>query len=296
MDGAMIYFDRHKRSKLPRASLLWLLLLLTAAHSTFAQMIREFVANGPVQLETFSIGHGPLVMIVPSTSRGSEDYFTFAKSLSSHGYRVLCVNPRGIGASSPVGTSTTHDSATDLAAILRQQSPMSAVVIGHAGGSFAARMLATDFPALVRGIVLAAPGTRTSDPALSDALRQLTANNLPDPERLKLLQFAFFAPGNNAAVWLNGWYSRPGGLPPSPAQSASASGDPRDAWWGAGHAKVLELIPMQDAFRPPGTRGDYKAAYGDRITTETIPNAGHALFPEQPRAVEEAILGWMATL
>ena len=276
--------------------LVTMLLCFAFAASAQSKLTKTVVMNGDVRIETFSVGRGPLVVIVPSASRGSEDYQDFAESFAAHGFQVVCVNPRGIGGSSPIGAASQHDGGDDLAAVIHHFSAAPAVVVGHAGGSFATRVLATDRPELLRGIVLAAPGIKTPNPELGEALKKLTANDLPDDERLKLLKFAFFAPGNDASVWLRGWYPRPGGLPTSPAKSVGTGKDPRDDWWGAGHVKVLELIPEEDAFRPASTRNDYRAEFGSRVTTVTIPHAGHALFPEQPAAVEKVILAWIDSL
>jgi pimeloyl-ACP methyl ester carboxylesterase len=39
-----------------------------------------------------------------------------------------------------------------------------------------------------------------------------------------------------------------------------------------------------------------KAALGDRVTVVVIPNAGHALVPEQPEAMASAIAAFAHTL
>jgi len=39
-----------------------------------------------------------------------------------------------------------------------------------------------------------------------------------------------------------------------------------------------------------------KDEFGDRVTIAVVPNASHALFPEQPRAVVEALTAWIKTL
>jgi hypothetical protein len=41
---------------------------------------------------------------------------------------------------------------------------------------------------------------------------------------------------------------------------------------------------------------ELKAEFGDRVTTAVIRHASHALIPEQPAAVAEAIVGWMRGL
>ena len=44
------------------------------------------------------------------------------------------------------------------------------------------------------------------------------------------------------------------------------------------------------------TIAELKRLYGDRVTTAVIPNASHALIPEQPQAVVAALTAWIKTL
>ena len=39
-----------------------------------------------------------------------------------------------------------------------------------------------------------------------------------------------------------------------------------------------------------------KDEFGDRVTVMVIPGASHALIPEQPQAVVNALVGWVKTL
>ena len=39
-----------------------------------------------------------------------------------------------------------------------------------------------------------------------------------------------------------------------------------------------------------------KDEFGDRVTIAVVPNASHALFPEQPQAVVAALAAWIKTL
>jgi pimeloyl-ACP methyl ester carboxylesterase len=41
---------------------------------------------------------------------------------------------------------------------------------------------------------------------------------------------------------------------------------------------------------------EFRDEFGDRATIVVIPNASHALIPEQPAAVVDAIVKWIATL
>src|SRR5712691_7789455 len=64
-------------------------------------------------------------------------------------------------------------------------------------------------------------------------------------------------------------------------------------WWAAGGVPLLDLQAQHDPFKPPESRNELKEEFGDRVTIVTIPNASHALIPEQPQAVTDAIVAWV---
>jgi hypothetical protein len=70
----------------------------------------------------------------------------------------------------------------------------------------------------------------------------------------------------------------------------------RSEWWGAGTAPVLELIPALDPFKPRDRWDDLTTELGPRVQRRIIADASHALFPEQPHAVAEAIREWLMTI
>ena len=114
----------------------------------------------------------------------------------------------------------------------------------------------------------------------------------PKKARLEALRLAFFAPGNDPRPWLHGWYPRTQAM-----QAASSRGAVKqEVWWHAGTAPLLELIPDSDPFKPPKDWDQLKNEFGDRITVKVIQGASHALFPEQPEAVAEAIAAWAQDL
>src|SRR5262249_45162193 len=125
------------------------------------------------------------------------------------GYRVLRPQPRGIGASTgPWDGVDLHALAADIAAVIRHDGGAPAFVVGHAFGNRVARMLATDRPELVAGVALVAAnvGHAPSPPDVRSAIRLSADVDALDAKRLEALRFVFFAPGNDARVWLKGWY------------------------------------------------------------------------------------------
>jgi pimeloyl-ACP methyl ester carboxylesterase len=243
-----------------------------------------------VQIETVVQGSGPAIVILPSLGRdGYEDYDEVSEALATDGWRVLRPQPRGIGRSTgPMDGVLLPGLARDIAEVIREQADGRAVLVGHAYGNYVARMTAVAHPDTVRGVVVAAAAARSYAPEIQAAPGIAGNLQLSDSTRLEALRMAFFAPGNDATPWLRGWY------PKTQAMQAASSrgGVKQDEWWHAGSAPLLELIPDSDPFKPRKDWHQLKDEFGDRITVKIIPGASHALFPEQPEAVANAIAEW----
>ena len=250
------------------------------------------VATRDAHIETIAEGEGPLVVILPSRGRGAGDYDELARGIAGAGYRVVRPQPRGIGKSiGPMKGLTLHDFAGDVAAVIEHQRAGPAVIAGHAFGNWVARMTAADHPKLVRGVAILAAAAKQYPAALAEAVTKCADTSLSGTERLKYLQFAFFAPGHDASEWLEGFHPAV-----NACQRAAGLATPQEAWWGAGNAPVLDLQAEHDAFRPRESANDLREEFGARVSVAVIPDAGHALVPEQPAAVVAALLGWMRAL
>ncbi len=245
--------------------------------------------NGPARIEVLAQGSGLTVVILPSLGRGATDYDQVADLLVAEGIRVLRPQPRGVGASiGPMTGLTLHDYAADVAAVIRQEARGPVILVGHAFGNFVARMVATDYPDLVRGVVLAAaspgklpPGAKGSviTPEIRKAIEESGDVGLPAAERLSALRVAFFAPGNDPGVWLDGWHPEA-----MRAEQAAEKATDVDAWFAAGHAPILLLQSADDAVAPVSQDSVLREMLGPRVSMTVIPHAGHALAPEQPRS------------
>ena len=67
-------------------------------------------------------------------------------------------------------------------------------------------------------------------------------------------------------------------------------------WWHAGSVPLFDLQAGIDPFMPEASRNDLKTEFPDRVTIAVIPNASHALLPEQPAAVVREIAAWVRKL
>jgi len=251
---------------------------------------RHFFEIGDVHIEVLVQGKGPLVILFPSLGRPAEDFDHLSNALANGGYRVLRPQPRGIGQSrGPMHGLTLHDFANDIAFIIDAYAGQ-AVIAGHAFGNFVARTTAADYPHLVNAVVLlAATHTWPLKPELRDSINKSHQMDLPEDVRLKHLQHVFFAPGNDARVWLGGWREDVMHM-----EREATDATPKSEWWTAGSAPVLDVLPECDPLSPPDSRFTYVEQFGaHRVTTALIPNAAHALLPEQPEAVARVMLDYL---
>jgi pimeloyl-ACP methyl ester carboxylesterase len=258
------------------------------------KVTRSVVEQGDARIEVLAQGTGPLIVLIPSLGRGAEDFEDLAGRLAAAGYRTLRPQPRGIGGSTgPMHDITLHDFARDVAAVIGKHGGGPAVVAGHAFGNFVVRTTAADFPGLVRAVILlGATHVWPVPPDVRASINKSHDMSLPEDERIRCMKHAFFAPGNDPRVWLGGWHEEV-----MHAERAATEATPREEWWHAGKAPILDVLPADDACTPPGSRNRYREEFGaGRVATNLIPNAGHALLPEQPEAVAEAILAYLKQL
>ena len=245
----------------------------------------------PVQIEFADQGDGPVVCILPSLARSGRDYDVVAELLQQQGFRVIRPEPRAVGESrGPLQNLSLHDFAADVAAVLDHLRTGPVVVVGHAWGSQPARMLAADRPDLVRAVVMAAasagklPPGSTEKPysRLRDAIDGAGDMSLPVEQRIDCLRRAFFAPGHDPEVWLEGWSAEA-----HEAQAYARQNTPIDEYFSAGdRVPILDLQAEHDAVVVPNVMKPY---LGDRVTVQVIRDAGHAMAPEQPQAMADAI-------
>jgi pimeloyl-ACP methyl ester carboxylesterase len=259
-------------------------------HKTVTRYERSGDQQEEISIAYWVQGKGPLIVMLPSLGRDVEDFEHISTLLVDAGYRVACPSPRGIGASTGrMDKLTLHDFGRDVVSVIDAEGGEPAFVAGHAFGNWTARIVAVDRPDLVRAVIILAAGPRVVAQGPGAGLPHCMDKSLDAAVRLGWIKKVFFAEASDASVWLDGWNPEAAN-----AHRAAKAATPIDTWWGAGNARILDVRALEDAFAPQEAGWQLSQDLGtQRVTTVAIANAGHALLPEQPTAVAQAINAYL---
>ena len=137
-------------------------------------------------------------------------------------------------------------------------------------------------------VMLAAGGKAPMRPGARAALEAVFDPKLPPDQHLAAVKFAFFADGNDPAVWRDGWYGDTAQMQSEATQALKV-----EEWWGGGKAPLLVIQGLQDTVAPPENGRMIKAEFADRATLHEIDGAGHALLPEQPKQLADLVIEYL---
>ena len=225
----------------------------------------------------------PTLVLIPSLGRGGEDFLELSALLSGLGYQVLVVEPFGMRPEEDIATADLVTLAEHVLRAAPEEAQL--VLIGHAFGNWVARMAGTLAPARTLAIVLLAAAKREIPAEIRPSINGSFDPSLSDEERLEHLRRAYFAPSQDARVWVDGWHPAL-----AEGQRAAAARTDRAIWWGAGGVvPILDVQAEHDAIAPASKAHELRDELGPRVTPVIIRDAGHALVPEQPGEVARVI-------
>ena len=272
---------------------------LCAAPGSFAHACSIPAAGQDVVVTTNSIplsvhvsGGGEPVLFIPSIGRDVSDYHDLAARVAAAGFLTIEPTPRGIranlGSLALAGIEDLAGDALTVAKALCGDEPVN--LVGQAFGSRIARLAAAKDSAHVARLILLGPD---DGQPVSDELRAAMSNAVAQgirstKSRLEGLQTAFFAKGNDATVWMEGWY-------PLVAAAQNRAGKRTDvsAWLTGGTGPVLLVQGEKDPVQTPEAGQALQALMGARAQLVIIPQASHALLPEQPDALAAVVLAFL---
>lgn len=229
---------------------------------------QHLIRAGPATLQVTVRGQGEPIVFIPSRGRSVKDFDDLSKRLVRAGYRAILPEPRGIGGSTgPLEDITYHDLAADVAATIESLGGGPATMIGHAFGNRVARTVASDRSDLVKQLILLSAGGRVPrSPEIEKVTTRFWETALPAAERMIAIRQAFFASGNEATAWAQGWYFRV-----ARAQRAADARTPLSEWWAGGSAPTLVLQGTEDVIAVPENAKRLAAEFPDRVTLVEFP-------------------------
>ena len=251
---------------------------------------REIVRYDNVEIDLIAEGRGPLIVMLPSARPRLRGFRR--RRVPAHKLAIACCGRSRVAPAGARARSKASGCRISRA-MSRMSSPANAgpaVIAGRAFGNWVARMTAADHPALVRGVVLMAAAAKgrtrkncapsCSKPPIRDC--RTTSASRPcaglsfQPRRATCGCTAGRRPQTRRRAWRY------------PRRNRLNTGRP---------ARFQCSI-----WFPKGTRSsrgkwnESRREFGDRVSVVVIPNASHALIPEQPGAVVDAVVAWIAKL
>ena len=272
--------------------------LITACAQTGSVQHPErvsYVQNGDAKLRVFVEGSGPAIVLLPGQGRGPRDFDALAKDLVSAGYRVVRPEPRGFGESvGPVEGLTLRDNARDVASAIEKVGAAPAIVAGLAYGNRVARMIASERPELVRGVVLIAAGGKfPPKPEVMAGLRTVQDKSLPLEKRAEAARTVLYGPKST----ISATEMRLDEVSATTIKAQSlASTVPLEAWWDGGKVPMLVLQGLYDVIAPPENGRSLKRDHPERVTLVEFEDLGHSMARERPDLVVNAIVSWATRL
>lgn len=244
---------------------------------------------------------GPAVILVHGLLGSSRNWHFIAGELAKH-YRVIAPDLRNHGESPHTGPFTIADMAADLGLLIETVAPTGAYLVGHSLGGKASMRLACERPGLVRRLVIAdissGKAPRRWDPFfkvmqaldLSYVRRRSDAENFFESRGVADWGMRKFLSSNLVQEGTS-WRWRIGleALSASAEEVSAAFLDSAMRYEGpallvrggaSDYAPLAEVPAMKEHF--PALR------------VETIPEAGHNLHIDAPRAFLDAIRGFFA--
>lgn len=281
---------RHRAS---RTALVIGVLLAALSGAASAQALdgwsRKMVDKGEVHLEVFERGSGPAVLMHPSLGRPAQDFEDLGNAVVKAGYHVVLINPRGIGASTgPLDKATLLDLGNDVWTVADQLGLKRVFILGQNFGNRVSRSVSSLHPDRVIGLVLLACGGEIQpDKATWDVFWSIYDPTLSPEKHRAAVAASMFAKGNDPSPFIGGWHPQTAKL-----QALAAEHTDFAPLFNGGTAPALVVQGLEDKIAPVQNAFDF-VTRRPNARLVAFPNMGHAMLPEQPKPIADAVVNFL---
>lgn len=264
-------------------------------------------------LHAYTGGAGPTLILLPGWPETAEAYSEIFPQLAEH-FRVLALDPPGLGQSSPPEAYDTGSVARALSSAM-EPAPDGIHLVGHDVGGWIAYAWAAQFPGQVRSLTLldtavpglAAPQSFPLPPEVNEKLWQFSFNTLPDlPEILtagrerELFDWLFGhkavqlerIPQANRDRYVES-YARPGAMSRGFAYYRAVTGSAVQNKEFSQRKLTMPVLALGGESAVGERLKQAMEPHADHVEGGVIKNCGHYVMEEQPDAVAAAILHFL---
>jgi pimeloyl-ACP methyl ester carboxylesterase len=249
----------------------------------------ENVLINSAEYQLLHHGSGTPVILYPSLGRPGSDFDRLARNLASSGFHAIAINPPGVA--TPLGDApwkSLDDIADDLWKIIDGAELGRVILVGHAFGNRVVRATSASRPDDVAALILlACGGDVPPGPEVFPNFFNCFNDQIDPATHARSVKEAFFAPRNEVDGWSEGWCA---GLALRQRDAIAATNF--EEFGMGGTAPGLVVQGLDDVMAPPQNAWNLVAR---RANTRVVglPDCGHAILPEQPRAVFDAVLSFL---
>ena len=273
--------------------------------------VADIPANGTT-LHVRSAGHGPVVVLLHGYGETGDMWIPLAAELAKD-HQVIVPDLRGLGLSArPAGGFDKKNQAADVAAVMDALGAAKADVVAHDIGNMVAFQVAARYPQRVRRLVVIdapVPGVGPWDEILKNPLLWHFRFGGPDMERLVagreriyLDRFwnEFSASPDHfpeaARVHYAALYALPGAMHSGFAQFAAFDQDAADnrEFLARGGRLKMPVLAVGGAKSFGPMMATVMRAAADDVTEAQVPDSGHWIMEENPRATTRLVLDFLA--
>jgi pimeloyl-ACP methyl ester carboxylesterase len=273
--------------------------------------VREILTNGTT-IHVRSAGTGPAVVLLHGYGETGDMWIALAAELMKD-HLVIVPDLRGLGLSAkPAGGFDKKTQAADITCVMDALGVARADVVAHDIGNMVAFQVAAQTPQRVRRLVLIdapVPGVGPWDEVLKNPLLWHFRFGGPDMERLVAGRERIYLDrfwnefsaspdrfSEAARVHYAALYAMPGAMHSGFAQFAAFDQDAIDNREFLAHGGRLKMpvlaVGGQKSFGP--MMATVMRAAADDVTEAQVPDSGHWIMEENPRATTRLVLDFLA--